>query len=212
MPARIVAGYYVRLRAWAVMPDHCRLVVLVLAGHRKYLPCQIILIYTFVSQDVSYLEIINIGVKAPGPYTEFMEQTDSSIAAVSGQPSSVRTAVVLMFVSLGLGFVRTILEWDSVVERAAPIGGALVVVVVQAVVIVFFTWVTLMIARGRNWARVLYTVFFVIGLPFVGLGMLKLLPVAPVSAMLGILQAVLQVVAVIFLFRAGSRGWFKKKA
>ena len=64
------------------------------------------------------------------------------------------------------------------------------------------------IGRGRNWARITFTALFIIGVPFSVLPLVKSVAASPVSGGLGIAQAVIQAIALVFLFQRPSSDWF----
>ena len=69
-------------------------------------------------------------------------------------------------------------------------------------------WLVYMIAKGRNWARITFLVLFLVGLPWSIPALLSSFSAYPFSAILGISQILLQVVALVLLFGAEARHWF----
>jgi hypothetical protein len=123
-------------------------------------------------------------------------------------PNAVSSALQLIYVTLGIGVVRSALEWPEITRDAGP-GFALTVLVVTCGVLL---WLTSRVARGRNWARIVYLVFFVLGLPFSIKPLLHALGYAPLSGMLGIIQLALQGLCLVLLFSAQARPWFHGSA
>lgn len=116
------------------------------------------------------------------------------------RPEQVQHAVLLLYLTLGIGVVRSIME----------VRGGLAIFV--GFVTLGLTWFFIhMISRGKNWARITYLVLFAIGLPFAILPLLHSLAVNPVSGLLGIAQTVMQAVAMVFLFQQASSDWFRYK-
>lgn len=62
-----------------------------------------------------------------------------------------------------------------------------------------------------NWAKWIYTVLTVAGIPFSFIPLLYALKHSPLSAALGILQVILQIAGLVFLFRKDSTEWFRSK-
>jgi hypothetical protein len=123
-------------------------------------------------------------------------------------PRAVVSAVQLMYVTLGIGVVRSALEWPQITRDAGP-GFALMVLVITFGVLL---WLTSRVARGRNWARIVYLVFFLVGLPFSIRPLLHALGYAPLSGMLGIIQVALQCLCLVLLFGVQARPWFHGSA
>ena len=74
------------------------------------------------------------------------------------------------------------------------------------------TWlfIFIMIGKGRNWARITFLVLFIIGIPFSVLPLMQSLAANPISGLLGIVQTIIQIVAIVFLFQKPSSEWFRK--
>ncbi|MXW81585.1 MAG: hypothetical protein F4Z57_21880 [Gemmatimonadetes bacterium] len=68
----------------------------------------------------------------------------------------------------------------------------------------------LMIGKGRNWARITFLVLFIIGTPFSVLPLMQSLAANPISGLLGIVQIIIQIVAIVFLFQKPSSDWFRE--
>jgi hypothetical protein len=66
-----------------------------------------------------------------------------------------------------------------------------------------------MIERGRNWARITYLVLYLVGLPFFVLSLLATWRYSLIAAGSGLVQTLLQTVALVLLFLRPSREWFR---
>jgi len=110
------------------------------------------------------------------------------------------TAVFLISASLLLGLVRLPLEF-------APSLFALLVAVPTFLFMGLIAW---QIYCGKNWARIVFTVLFVLGLPISILPLAEALQSRPFSGILGIFQLVLQTSAMTLLWLPGSRPWFHR--
>jgi hypothetical protein len=109
-------------------------------------------------------------------------------------------AALLILASLVLGLIRYPLEF-------APSFFLLWVAVPTLALIALLAW---QIYAGKNWARIAYTVLFVLGLPFAILPLAEALQSRPISGVLGVLQLVMQSTAVVFLYLPGGRPWFHR--
>lgn len=119
-------------------------------------------------------------------------------------PAAVSSAAKLLYVSFGIGVVRPVLEWELMTQRATPD----FIFIVLAVTIGLGLWLASMIRQGRNWARILFLVFFLSGLPFTCGPLLQTMEYSPLSAMLGVVQIALQGLAVVLLFGREASPWF----
>ena len=123
------------------------------------------------------------------------------------RPKKVQNAVTILYVTLGIGIVRTVMEASANVEMA----GVGFFIVVTLVTFAFGVFLFAMIGRGRNWARITLLVFFLLGLPLSILPLIRSFTISPISGVLGLAQVILQIVAIVFLFQQDASAWFKPK-
>ena len=126
------------------------------------------------------------------------------------RPQSVDIAVQLLGLSFVMGVLRALLEFRPAVEAAAEVGGFVFVLTIQALVLGFLFLNIYFIRQRKNWARWIFVILLVTGLPFAVEPTLTLLSENLYSGIVSFMQALLQVVAAVFLFRKPSRAWFKK--
>ena len=122
-----------------------------------------------------------------------------------GRPEDVGTAVVLLYVSLGIGGLGSILEATVNAQMASP-APVMFTTLVTLGVIWLLTYKT---GKGRNWARITLLVLLVFGIPFFVQSLLQNLAANPFSGLLGIGQTVLQIISLVLLFQRQSTDWFK---
>ena len=122
-------------------------------------------------------------------------------------PKKVQNAVTILYVTLGIGIVRAVMEASANAEMAG-VGFLMFVTLVVFAVMVFLI---AMIGRGRNWARITLLVFFLLGLPLSILPLIRSFTNSPISGVLGLAQVILQIVAIVFLFQQEASAWFKPK-
>jgi len=65
-----------------------------------------------------------------------------------------------------------------------------------------------MIGKGRNWARTVYLIWFVISLPVFAVDISEL-AADSVKASLGMLSTIISLAALVFLFQKASSDWFR---
>lgn len=133
-----------------------------------------------------------------------MESTDLNFE----RPRRITIAIKLLYLNLGIGILRSFLEAARLTSSApAPIGFIVVIQIVTLAIIMFLIYI---IGKGKNWARIIILVLFLIGLPFSIRPLLQSLAANLFSGLLGIAQTILQIIALIFLFQKASSDWFKK--
>lgn len=121
------------------------------------------------------------------------------------QPPKVAIAVKLLYATLGIGIIRSIIESGRLAEKASmPF-----ILVVQFITFGSLWFFIYMMGKGRNWARITFLVIFILGVPLSILPMIQSLTHNPVSGVLGLGQVVMQVVALVFLFQGEASSWFK---
>jgi hypothetical protein len=121
------------------------------------------------------------------------------------KPHKITVAVLMLWISLGLGVVRSAWEMPAQVEQNS-LGFVIFVIAVTLLFTGFFIW---RIDRGKNWARITYLVLFILGAPFSIYLLIKSMVFEPISDLISIVQFVLQIIALVFLFQKNSNAWFK---
>jgi hypothetical protein len=124
----------------------------------------------------------------------------------SNAPAQVRWAVNLLYSTLGIGVVRSVME-VSRLARDASAGFVIFVTIAVFAVTWFFIY---MIGRGKNWSRITYLVMFIFGIPLAVQPLMRSLESEVVSGVLGILQTTIQAVALALLFKAPASTWFRQ--
>lgn len=121
------------------------------------------------------------------------------------RPEKVGAAVTLLYITLGIGVLRSIMEASLHAKLVSPAFVLFVMFVIFGTMWLFIY----LIGRGRNWARITFLVLFIIGIPLSVRPLLQTLAASPISGLLGIAQTTIQVVALVFLFQNPSSEWFR---
>lgn len=131
------------------------------------------------------------------------------------QPQKVNTAVKLLYASLGLGIISSVLfppGLDEVSSFDSALNDSLFIFFTAGLTF-GLTWLLIyMIGKGKNWARITFLVFFIIGIPLsiVTFPLFLLLSDTPViDGSLFLVQTGMDLVALVFLFQGESSAWFK---
>ena len=127
------------------------------------------------------------------------------------RPSNVRRFEQLMYLSIAIGVVNTVLDWNRLVTMAKHLGGAVFIVLVDGIVFgVLILLIWLVARQAKNWARWVQLGMFVVGIPS-GIRLVEHnLHDRPVAGTLGLLSAVLQVAALFLIFTGNARDWFNR--
>lgn len=129
------------------------------------------------------------------------------------KPKNVATAQIILWSTLAIGLVRTFLEHKRVTEEVAAAGfGSGFVYFVTFFTLGFMALQIYLIGARKNWARWLFVILFVIGIPSSANQLISSFSAAPLSSSIGVLQALAQVYACVLLFTPTVRDWFKKTA
>jgi hypothetical protein len=116
-------------------------------------------------------------------------------------PRQVALAVNLLFAIIALAVVGLLLmvtQGGASIASMAALG--------SIVSIALYVWLTLMIRKGANWARIVITVIFAIGiLPSLAT---LLLPVPTLVKALTLVQLVIEIAVMVLLWRAPSSAYF----
>jgi hypothetical protein len=120
--------------------------------------------------------------------------------------AALKLASRLLWVSLAIGLVNGALQWTSL-ALGAPTNNMLGVLIFVFGLIGVLTY---SIGRGRNWARIVFLVLAIIGLPSL-VQMPALFARAPVSAALSLLQTAIQLTAIYMVFFTSARHAFSRQ-
>ncbi|MEZ5646690.1 MAG: hypothetical protein R3E99_16305 [Burkholderiaceae bacterium] len=123
------------------------------------------------------------------------------------KPSQINTAVNLLWASLAIGFVKSIMDMQHLGSQASPAFTNFILISVIAVVALLIVFTS----KGKNWARITFLVLFILGsLPSIPLVLAEFTR-SPVLGAFSLVQIVLQVVALYMVFTRPGAAWFKKQ-
>ena len=128
--------------------------------------------------------------------------------AQRSRPDKVSMAVKLLYVTLGIGVLRFIIDPSSLSQIAQMDLEVFVGITAFSFILIWFF--IYMIGKGRNWARIILLVSFIIGTPFAVPILLQSLVEKSISGLLTTGTLVLQGIALVFLFQKPSSEWFRK--
>lgn len=124
-------------------------------------------------------------------------------------PSHVSNYLWLSILSLAIGLVGAYFNFDDAATKAAVIGGAKFVIILDVFAFAVSAGLLAAVAWGRqNWARWVQLVFYLLGLAAMAIGIRKMLEMGSFQMGIALLQTAIQGVALFFIFTGNSRQWF----
>ena len=132
----------------------------------------------------------------------------------NSRPRNVTIAVVILCVVLLCGLVSGSLHaayatLPPTVSRSFANAILVLGVVFGVGINAFFVY---NIFKGRNWARIVYLVFFLLGILFAVPSFIVLLGQSPAWVVFSLIGYGAQVVALVLLFTGPGNAWFKPQA
>jgi hypothetical protein len=124
--------------------------------------------------------------------------------ALSERPPKVALAVKFFYVIVGLGVIRAAMT----IIRHADVRSPYFLIFTKLIIYAFSFYVIYQLNKGRNWARWVMLVIFIIAIPLTILPAFSSFSHSPVDALLGFIQTVLYIVGLVFLFHRSSSSWF----
>ena len=122
------------------------------------------------------------------------------------RPEKVALAIKLFYLIIGISIVRTAItvvrHWDV---RTPDF------LIFSSIIIWFISiFLVYMTSKGKNWARWVMVTILTISIPLSILPMFSSLAHTPIPNLLGLVQVLLYVWALVLLFHTTSSTWFKK--
>jgi hypothetical protein len=125
----------------------------------------------------------------------------------AARPIGVTRAVQFLLASLAIGLIA------SVVRVAQLATGATLVVALLLVLAFFGVYLLFIrkIAAGKNWARIVFLLLVVLGLPFAVPTYMAELRRSVLSGSVSVVVAILQLIGTGLLFTKSSNLWFRRR-
>jgi len=124
--------------------------------------------------------------------------------ALSERPSKVALAVKLFYLVVGVGIVRAIMT----IMRHADVRSPYFLIYTKLIIYAGSLYLIYQLSKGKNWARWLLVVIFIIAVPLVILPVFVSYSHNPVDTLLGFIQTALYIIGLVFLFHRSSSSWF----
>jgi len=106
-----------------------------------------------------------------------------------------------------LGIINwTITQWMTDLHSSAPVEGVIILIVTLLVIFILIK----QIGFGRKWARIVLLVLFIAGLLIFPWTLSVLFKANLLIGIISLLQALMEIVALVFLFSKESTQWFNR--
>ena len=121
-------------------------------------------------------------------------------------PRTIAIAIGLYGLDIAIGIVRDIFRFPEI-----PSNIRVFMLIMTVVLNVLFAYLVLQILNGKNWARVLSLILFLIGIPRSYTLIRREFPTLSLTTWLIIIEIVLEGLALILIFTSSGNEWFKSK-
>ena len=123
------------------------------------------------------------------------------------KPASIVAAKNILYAGLFLTILTWALGWwTTTIYAQAPVQSVVTLIVIVGITIALIKCIGL----GMKWARVVLLVLFLLGLAVLPWTFVPLLNASMVIAVLSLLQTILQIIALYYLFSRASTEWFNR--
>jgi hypothetical protein len=127
--------------------------------------------------------------------------------AHASRPPVVTSAVQFLSASFIIGAIRTVYDLSHKLSGAAFVLSIVFLIIFLAVCFFFVS----MIAARRNWARIVFLVLLIIGVPLAIPTYIAELKASLPHGSISVLVAILQIIGIVLLFTKASNQWFKTR-
>jgi len=124
--------------------------------------------------------------------------------ALSERPPKVVLAVKFFYLVVGIGIIRAAMT----ILRHADVRSPYFLILTKLIIYAGSLYLIYQLNKGRNWARWLLVVIFVIAIPLVILPAFVSYSHNPVDTLAGFIQTALYIIGLAFLFHRSSSSWF----
>jgi len=127
-----------------------------------------------------------------------------SIKELSERPPKVVLAIKLLYLVVGIGMIRAVMT----VLRHADVRSPYFFILTKFFIYTGSLFLIYQLGKGKNWAKVSLVVILAISIPLTILPAFESISHNPIHTLLGFMQIILYVVALVFLFHNNSSNWF----
>jgi hypothetical protein len=124
----------------------------------------------------------------------------------AAKPVQVKAAVILLWLTLGVGLIRSATNLQALHLQGYALFGVALIFSISVSLVGLWTY---RISRGGRWARLTYGLMVTMGVLGYLLGFVKSPPAVHLNFLLLAFQSVLQMSAVVLLFTPPANRWFR---
>ena len=124
--------------------------------------------------------------------------------ALSEKPLKVTIAVKFFYLVVGFGIIRAVMT----IIRHADVRSPDFLIYTKLIIYAGSLYLIYQLNKGRNWARWLLGVIFIIAIPLVILPAFASYSHNPVDALLALIQTAFYIIGLVFVFHRSSSNWF----
>jgi hypothetical protein len=123
------------------------------------------------------------------------------------KPASIIAAIKILYAGIFLSFLNWALGWwTTTLFAPAPTQSVVILIVTVGIMFALIKNIGL----GRKWARVVFLILFLLGAVAYSWTFVALLNASMLVAVLSLLQAILLIIALYYLFSRASTQWFNR--
>jgi hypothetical protein len=122
------------------------------------------------------------------------------------RPASINVVLTLFLAPMALALIHATFQWWNL-RSAVPLASIIVTAVLTTTLI---GWLSYKIWQGRNWARIVMLVLFVIGVLISGPQLPAMFARSRLAAGIFVVQSAAQFAALCIVFFTPARRWFSK--
>ena len=124
--------------------------------------------------------------------------------ALSERPLKVAHAVKIFYLVVGVGIIRAVMT----IIRHADVRSPYSLIYTKLIIYAGSLYLIYQLNKGRNWARWVLVVIFIIAIPLVILPAFASFSHNPADTLLAFIQTALNIIGLVFLFHPSSSSWF----
>lgn len=134
------------------------------------------------------------------------KSTESKIP--NNLPNSIAISAKLIYVSIALGIINPIIVQLTTDTESLSNPMNLAIVLISTGILAFLGY---NINLGKNWSRIIFTVLCGLGFLMFPLIIPETFRLSPIVGIFSAIQAILQLLAIVLLFKSESRNWYRNK-
>jgi hypothetical protein len=121
------------------------------------------------------------------------------------KPKSIIAAKNILYANIFLGLLNSVIQrWMG----PSDAGMNLEALLISLVTLLLLVFLTRMIGLGKKWARTVLLILFILGVAVFSFVLIPMIKANILTGVLSIFSAILQVIALVFLFSRDSTHWF----